>query len=209
MLFELELLFIFLSQKRKPINPGEISFRHLLVAQFNLQPAFFNLIDTEIKNAQQGLASGIIIKMNNLEEKKMITKLYEASEAGVPVQLIVRSICRLMPGVEGFSKNIAVTRIVDKYLEHGRVFIFNNNNAEQVFLGSADWMNRNIYGRVEVCFPVDDQDIKKEIREIVDLQLSDNTSAVRINQQLENVPVRNDNEPVRSQEKIYQKVRNQ
>ena len=209
MLFELELLFIFLSQKRKPINPGEISFRHLLVAQFNLQPAFFNLIDNEIRNAQQGLASGIIIKMNNLEEKKMITKLYEASQAGVPVQLIVRSICRLMPGMEGFSKNITVTRIVDKYLEHGRVFIFNNNNAEQVFLGSADWMNRNIYGRVEVCFPVYDQDIKKEIREIVDLQLSDNTSAVRINHQLENVPVRNDKEQVRSQEKIYQKVSKQ
>ncbi|MEO6719048.1 MAG: polyphosphate kinase 1 [Ferruginibacter sp.] len=205
-LLELELLFIFLSQKRKPVDLNEISFRHLLVAQFNLQPAFVNLIDNEIRNAQQGLPSGIIIKLNNLEEKKMIMKLYEASEAGVPVQLIVRSICCLKPGQEGFSKNIIVTRIVDKYLEHGRIFIFNNNNKEQIFLGSPDWMNRNIYSRIEVCFPVYDEDIKDEIKKIVEIQLADNTQAVYINDQLQNIPVRNEKEKVRSQEEIYKKV---
>ena len=206
MLLELELLFIFLSQKRKPVSIGEITFKHLLVAQFNLQAAFFALIDNETRNARLGLPSGIIIKMNNLEEKKMITKLYEASEAGVRVQLIVRSICCLEPGQEGFSKNISVIRIVDKYLEHGRIFLFNNNNNEQVFLGSADWMNRNIYGRVEVCFPVYDEDIKNKIQKILQIQLSDNTQAVYINERLENIPVRNEAEKIRSQEEIYKGV---
>jgi polyphosphate kinase len=201
---ELELLFIFLSQKRKPHGPGEISFKHLLVAQFNLQTSFFDLIDKEIRNAQLGLPAAITIKMNNLEEKKMICKLYEASQAGVSIQLIVRSICCLKPGQPGISDRITITRIVDKYLEHGRVFIFNNNNNELVFLGSADWMNRNIYSRIEVCFPVYDGHIQHELKQVIQLQLADNTQAVQVNELLENIPVTNENKPIRSQEKIYQ-----
>lgn len=204
MLEELELLFIFLSKKRKPVHQGEISFKHLLVAQFNLQSTFSDLIDNEIRNAKQGLPASIIIKMNNLEERKMIAKLYEASQAGVAIQLIIRSICCLKPGQPGISDGIKITRIVDKYLEHGRVFIFGNNNKELVFLGSADWMNRNIYSRIEVCFPVYDAEIKKELKQVIDLQLRDNVQAVQINALLENEPVTNDNEPVRSQEEIYQ-----
>ncbi|MEO6729581.1 MAG: polyphosphate kinase 1 [Ferruginibacter sp.] len=204
MLQELELLFMFLSQQRKPLNNNEISFTHLLVAQFNLQTAFFELIDKEIKNAQQGLPAAITIKLNNLEEKNLISKLYEASHAGVSVQLIVRSICCLKPGQPGISDLIKVTRIVDKYLEHGRVFIFNNNNNELFFLGSADWMNRNIYSRIEVCLPVYDVDIQQEIKTIIQIQLADNIQAVRINELLENIPVKKEGEPNRSQEKIYQ-----
>ncbi|MBC7888699.1 MAG: polyphosphate kinase 1 [Ferruginibacter sp.] len=204
LLEELELLFIFLSQKRKPVNNDEILFKHLLVAQFNLQTSFFSLIDNEIKNARQGLPAAITIKLNNLEEKKMISKLYEASEAGVNIQLIVRSICCLKPGPPGSSDHIKLTRIVDKYLEHGRVFIFNNNNHELFFLGSADWMNRNIYSRIEVCFPVYDESIQSELKQIIDIQLADNVQAVQISELLENIPVKNEKEPVRSQEKIYQ-----
>ncbi len=207
MLSELELLFIFLSQKRKPVDQLEISFKHLLVAQFNLQTAFFDLIDQEIRNAQLGLPASIIIKMNNLEEKKLISKLYEASQAGVQVQLIVRSICCLKPGQPGISDRISITRIVDRYLEHGRVFVFNNNNRELLFLGSADWMNRNIYSRIEVCFPIYDEQIRNEFKQIIQVQLADNVQAVSINALLENVPVKNELEPVRSQEKIYRMLK--
>ena len=203
MLEELELLFLFLSRQRKPTNASEIIFKQLLVAQFNLQPAFFSLIDNEIRNARQGLPAAITIKLNNLEEKKMISKLYEASQAGVKVRLIVRSICCLMPAQPGISDNIQVTRIIDRFLEHGRIFIFNNNEQELVYLGSADWMNRNIYSRIEVCFPVYDELIKKELKEIIQIQLSDNTQAVAINELLQNIPVKNDQQPVRSQEEIY------
>jgi polyphosphate kinase len=95
--------------------------------------------------------------MNNLEEQEMIKKLYEASQAGVKVSLIIRSICCLVPGVKGMSENITIRRIVDRFLEHPRVFIFGNNGDKEVFMGSADWMNRNIYHRIEVCFPVYDK----------------------------------------------------
>jgi polyphosphate kinase len=134
----------------------------------------------------------------------MIDKLYEASQAGVQVNLIVRSICCLQPGQPGISENIKLTRIVDKYLEHGRIFVFHNNGDERFFLGSADWMSRNIYGRVEVCFPVYDPEIRKELKAMIDLQLSDNVQAVSLNATLTNVPVTSDGPPVRSQEQIYQ-----
>ncbi|MEO6230021.1 MAG: polyphosphate kinase 1 [Ferruginibacter sp.] len=203
-LLELEMLFIFLEQKRKPVSNDEIKFNHLLIAQFNLQQTFLSLIDQEIDNARQGLSAGITIKLNNLEEKKLINKLYEASQAGVPVKLIVRSICCLKPGQPGVSETIQVTRIVDRYLEHGRVFIFNNNNNEKIFLGSADWMNRNIYSRIEVCFPVYDETIKGQLKKIIALQLADNVQAVSITPELKNAPIQNDLGLIRSQEKIYQ-----
>jgi polyphosphate kinase len=100
----------------------------------------------------------------------LIEKLYEASNAGVPITLIVRSICCCIPGVLGMSENILVKRIVDRYLEHGRVFIFHNNGHEEIFLGSADWMNRNIYRRIEVCFPLYDESLKEEIKEMIRLE---------------------------------------
>lgn len=167
---ELELLFIFLSRRKNPRNTEKISFQHLLVAQFNLQDRFLALIDREIQNFRQGRPAAITIKLNNLEERVMIEKLYEASNAGVPVTLLVRSICCCIPGVPGMSGNIVVKRIVDRYLEHGRIFIFHNNGNEDIFLGSADWMNRNIYRRIEVCFPLYDEKLRAEIKEIIRLQ---------------------------------------
>lgn len=203
LLREMELLFIFLSRRERPKSPGLIRFRHLLVAQFNLQQQFLDLIDGEIANATQGLPASIIIKLNNLEERTLISKLYEASNAGVKICLIVRSICCLIPGIPGMSENITIKRIVDRYLEHGRVFIFHNNGSPKVYLGSADWMNRNIYRRIEVCFPVYDEQIKAEIIAIINLQLQDNVQAVILNNNLENVPIAVNEPPVQSQKDIY------
>lgn len=188
MLEELLLLFGFLSKKKKkPLEEDAINFKHLLVAQFNLQHRFLALIDREITNAKEGLPSGIRIKLNNLEEKILITKLYEASSAGVKIELMIRSVCCLIPGVPGQSENITVKRIVDRYLEHGRIFIFHNNGEEEVFMGSADWMNRNIYGRIEVCFPIYNSDLKNRLMDIVDLQFEDTEQAVALNEELQNV----------------------
>lgn len=197
---ELDLLFIFLAQRRHPDNKNEIRFHHLLVAQFNLLPRLHALIDREIAHARAGKAAGITIKLNNLEEQTLIRKLYAAAEAGVPVRLIVRSICCLVPGD---THNIMVTRIVDRYLEHSRVLIFNNNNNPEVWLGSADWMNRNIYRRIEVCFPVTDPQLITAIMHITGLQEADTLQAVALDSNMHNIPLQQPPEPVRSQEAIY------
>lgn len=186
---EMELLFIFLTYRKQASEYPQLQFNHLLVAQFNLQQTFLNLVDREIQAAREGKPSGITIKLNNLEEKVLIEKLYEASVAGVPIQLIVRSICCLVPGVPGMSENIRITRIVDRFLEHGRIFIFHNQGETDMYLGSADWMNRNIYHRIEVCFPVYDAGVRRQISDIIALQLRDNVQAVQLNEQVENIPV--------------------
>lgn len=189
MLQELELLFLFLAQRRKPETGEQLPFASLLVAQFNLQPAFLQLIDNEIAAARKGQNAAITIKLNNLEEEVMINKLYEASAAGVAVRLIIRGICRLKPGVPGLSEQITVRRIVDRYLEHGRIFIFGNNGDPKVFMGSADWMNRNIYRRIEVCFPVYERELREELIQMVNIQLKDTLSAVSVDGKGANHPV--------------------
>lgn len=202
MLREMEQLFLLLSQRKKAASPP--GFERLLVARFNLQQTFIDLIDREIAWARKGRPAAITIKLNNLEEKKLIAKLYEASQAGVVIQLLVRSICCLIPGVPGLSENITVRRIVDRYLEHGRVFLFHNAGQEELWMGSADWMDRNIYRRIEVCFPVYDKDIQQEIKDIIALQWKDNVQAVQLDNRLQNHPVNNNEPRVRSQEAIYE-----
>jgi polyphosphate kinase len=137
-------------------------------------------IDNEIKNAKAGKAAYMILKMNSLSDEQMIAKLYQASNAGVKIQMIIRGMCCLVPGVKGFSENISVISIVDKYLEHARVLIFCNNGKEKMFLTSADLMTRNIDNRVEVGFPIEDPSLRQEIRDIIDIQLQDNTKAREI-----------------------------
>jgi polyphosphate kinase len=203
MLGEMEQLFNFLRKKNKGNQPTLV-FQHLLVAQFNLQTRFLELIEREIEHAKNGQEAFITIKMNNLEEEVLISKLYDASNAGVKINLIVRSICRLVPGIPDQSENITVKRIVDRYLEHGRVFIFHNKGKEEVYMGSADWMNRNIYRRIEVCFPIYNDTIRKQMIELLRLQWHDNVQAVCIDKNLKNVPVPNAGEnKIRSQEAIY------
>lgn len=204
LLRDMDLLFIYLAKKAKSSDGYEIDFQHLLVAQFNLQSKFIELIDREIDQARKGNPAAITIKMNNLEERVLIGKLYEASQAGVQIRMIVRSICCLIPGVKGMSENITVRRIVDRYLEHGRIFIFHNSGKPEVFMGSADWMNRNIYRRIEVCFPVYDEGIKNEMIAMIELQLQDNVQAVTLNEQLQNIRVDRTEPLVQSQRAIYE-----
>lgn len=167
-------------------NGKDQSYDHLLVAPFNMLTRFLELIDREIDHAKKGGKASMILKMNSIEEKEVIEKLYEASNAGVKIQLIVRGICCLVPGVKGMSKNISVISIVDRYLEHARVFIFHNNGDEEYFIGSADWMIRNLKCRIEVVFPIYVLSIRLELRRIIDLQLHDNTKARRVNASLNN-----------------------
>lgn len=206
---ELELLFCYLRTREKPEEYQFVKFEELLVSQFNIMKRFETLIDREIDHANNGRPAHIIIKLNNLQEKKMIYNLYAASNAGVKIELIIRGICCLIPGVAGMSENITVRRIVDRYLEHGRIFIFNNNGSKEYFMGSADWMNRNLHKRIEVCFPVKEPPLKKQLDDIIQLQLADNTKAVMLNENVENVFIeRKVNEKIISaQQSIYEYVK--
>ena len=135
------------------------------------------LIDREIKNACEGKNAYIILKINNLVDNDMIYKLYQASRSGVKIKLIIRGICALIPGVPGLSENIEAISVVDKYLEHSRIFIFCNNNDEKYYISSADWMTRNLDNRIEVASPIYDKEIQREIRDIIEIILHDNTKA--------------------------------
>ncbi|WP_421919870.1 polyphosphate kinase 1 [Marinifilum sp.] len=195
MIQELKQLFDYLENK----TPGYV-FSKLLIGQFNLKKELIRLIDQEIENVKNGKEGYILLKMNGLQEREMIKKLYEASEKGVKIDLILRGICCLKPD-QPYSKNIRVVRIVDQFLEHARAFYFYNNGEELLYLSSADWMNRNLQRRIECAFPIHDEDIKAEIIHILKLQLADNVSARVLNGTLDNIPVqRLDEEPeVRSQ----------
>jgi polyphosphate kinase len=167
----------------RAINKGILpkGMKHLIVSPVDSRPAIYRLIDTEIKNAKAGKQAYMILKMNSLADEQLIEKLYEASNSGVKIQLIIRGMCCLVPGIEGFSKNIKVVSIVDKYLEHARIHIFANGGKEIIYLTSADFMTRNIDNRVEVGFPVYDPDLHKQIKDMVNIQLKDNTKSREIN----------------------------
>ena len=203
LLQELKMLFDFLVRKQKPERADKLNFSHLVVSQFNLHKRFLDLIDREILNAAAGLPSGITIKLNNLEEEKLIKAPYKASCSGVKIDMVVRGICCLKPGVPGLSENIRVKRIVDRYLEHGRVFLFENAGTPEIFMGSSDWMIRNIYRRIEVCFPIYDELLKKQLIDILDIQFNDNVQGVWIDADGQNLPVSKEGKPVRSQEEIF------
>ena len=187
-------------------KPYTHDFRHLLVTQFNMLPYIYQLIEREIESVKNGGLGYIMLKMNSLEDKGMINALYRASEAGVKIDLIIRGICCLIPN-QPFSKNITVTRIVDAYLEHARVWYFFHDGEEKVYLTSADWMERNLHRRIEVAFPVYSEKLKRQIVDILKIQLEDNQSAVWVDEQLNNVLKRDttspDEEPVRAQQAIY------
>lgn len=155
--------------------------KNLIVSPIDARPAIYRLIDNEIKNAKAGKKAYMILKMNSLADEQLIAKLYQASNAGVKIRMIIRGMCCLIAGMKGYSENIEVLSIVDKYLEHSRVHIYCNGGDELIYLTSADFMTRNIDTRVEVGFPIYDVTLKKEIRDIIDLQLADNTKSREIN----------------------------
>lgn len=153
------------------------SYRKLMVAPVNLRDRFQSLIRRETENCRQGGTGRIVAKMNALVDPKIITTLYEASQAGVQIDLIVRGICCLRPGVPGVSENIRVISVVGRFLEHSRIYYFNNQGKEEVYIGSGDWMPRNLDRRVEAIAPVEDPEIVKDLQEILAVMLSDNRQA--------------------------------
>ena len=184
------------------------SFEHLLVAPFHMRKSLNRLIENEMDAAARGETGRILAKMNALEDEKMIRKLYEASRAGVDVELIVRGICCLVPGVDGQSEHIDARSIVDRFLEHARLYIFHNGGEELNYLASADLMKRNLSRRVEVAFPVFDPDVRRELRQIMELQRRDNTKARTIDpEQLNEYVPRHGEEAVRAQADTYEWLR--
>lgn len=162
------------------------TYRHLIISPHYTMSTFKKLIDKEIENAKQGKEAYIHIKMNSFTSYKMVDKLYDASRAGVKIQLIVRGICCLIPGIEGMSENIEVISIVDKFLEHPRLFIFGNDGNPKVYISSADWMTRNLEYRVEVGCPIYDPEVKKELIETFEISWRDNVKARIISEKANN-----------------------
>lgn len=162
------------------------TFRHLAVAPFYMRKVFTSLLNKEISNAKAGKKASVILKMNSLVDREMIGKLYEASNAGVEITLIIRGACSLVTGIPGFSENIKAYSIVDKYLEHARVFIFHNNGDEKIYLSSADWMSRNLDSRSEVAVPIYDKETRQQLKDIIQIQLSGNTKVRILDLKLDN-----------------------
>ncbi|MDY7081410.1 MAG: polyphosphate kinase 1, partial [Halobacteria archaeon] len=156
-------------------------YRKLLVAPGNMRKRFVELIRNEVKIAQNGGDARIIIKTNRLEDPEIVKELYEASMAGVDIDLIVRDICRLRSGIEGVSENIDVRSIVGRFLEHSRIFYFGNDGESKYFIGSADLMTRNLDNRVEAIAPVEDDDLRDELDEMLGIYLKDNTKSWEMN----------------------------
>ncbi len=187
---------------------AEPTFRHLLVARFNMVPELIRMIHREIEHVKLGRKGRIVLKMNGLHDQNMINELYHASENGVEIDLIVRGICCLVPG-QPYSANIRITRIVDMFLEHSRIWYFYNDGKEDVYLTSADWMRRNLNRRIETAFPILVPEIKQEVSDILKIQMRDNVKACLIDEQLHN-NFKHNEEPVkvRSQLAIYEYLKN-
>jgi len=185
-------------------------YKHLIVSPHYTRSRFYKLIDREIHNAQAGGEAYIKLKMNSVSDFAMIDKLYEASRAGVKIQLQIRGICSLIPGVKGMSENIEAISIVDNYLEHSRIYIFANKGEPEVYISSADFMTRNLDGRVEVTCPIYDESIKKELIDIFNIGWKGNVKARYHSEKLDNkYRVRGQNPVFRAQLETYNYYKNQ
>ncbi len=185
----------------------EPKFKEILVPNFNMTETYKKLISQEIANVQKGKIGYILLKMNGLEDPIMIEELYRASSAGVKIDLIIRGACRLIPG-QPYSKNIRILRIIDHFLEHDRVFLFHNNGKEIMYAGSADWMRRNLYKRIECVFPIKDKALKQEMIELLNIQLQDNVQGRLIGADMKNYKFERAGKPIRSQKEIYEYLKN-
>ena len=201
---EVEKVFTFYSDNLK----GG-SYKHLLVSPFYMRKRITQLINKEIQNAKANKPASILLKLNNLVDSEMIKKLYEASSEGVKIKLIIRGICSLVAGVKGLSDNIETISIVDKFLEHSRVFIFYNGGDEKYFISSADWMTRNLDHRSEVAAPIYDKKIQHQLKEIIDTLWADNTKARILGSKQDNEYRQSTGKTkVRAQEAIYNLFKN-
>jgi polyphosphate kinase len=196
---ELNKVFNFLQvhYKRK-------TYKHLIVSPHYTNNSLMKMINREIENHKAGLPSGIQLKLNAITNFSVIEKLYQASNAGVSIKMIVRGICCLIPGIKGMSENIEVISIVDKYLEHPRIYHFTNGGDPKIYISSADFMTRNIENRVEVAVPIYDLDLQRQIIEVLDIIWKDNVKARQLNGSIQNVLVKNNNPVVRSQIAIHE-----
>lgn len=199
-----EVAQIFMLLEKKVLIP---KCRHMFVSPFTTRERFTDLIEKEMERARNGEKAYMILKMNSLEDPGMIEKLYEASRAGVKIQLIIRGICCLAPGVEGRSENIEAISILDRFLEHARVYIFGNGGQEVMYTASADWMTRNLDRRVEAVMPILDEQVYRELRHIIELQLNDNIKARRIDATQSNTYREEGDQPVRAQLDTYRFLR--
>ena len=196
---ECDSVFKFIESSYRPFH-----FEHLMISPVNARDRILDLIDKEVRNAEQGKIARITIKVNNLVDKQLIDKLYFAARHGVKIRIILRGMCSLVPGLPRFSDNIKVISIVDRFLEHPRVMVFENNGDPQVFISSADWMTRNLDHRVEVGVPILDVKLKRLIVDILELQFKDRTKARIIDSEQKNAYVRRGNrKKIRSQIAIY------
>lgn len=196
---EVKKIFDFFEQNYKTST-----YSHLLVAPFNIREKLGSLIKNEIANAKKGKEAYMILKMNSLVDKKMIDKLYRASNEGVKIDLIIRGICSLIPGIKGLSENIRVVSILDRFLEHSRIFVFCNGGNEQYYISSGDLMVRNLDRRIEVACPIYNKEIQAEFKDFLSVQLSDNTKTREINEHQDNSYIREAGKPqVRFQTDYY------
>lgn len=185
------------------VNYEVRKYRHLIVSPHYTRNAFYHLIENEIENKKKGLPSGMKFKLNSLSDYKMIDKLYSASQAGVKIQLIVRGICSLIPGIKGMSENIEVISIVDKFLEHPRLYIFENGGVPKYYISSADLMGRNLDTRVEITCPIYDKGIQQELLDTFEICWNDNVKARVISESQDNSYVKNNKPQLRSQLALY------
>lgn len=195
---EIEGLFQILEKKITTYN-----FTHILVPNFNMIETYSQLIEYEISQALKGKKAHIILKMNALEDPYMIDQLYKASIAGVSINLIIRGACCLKPN-QPYSANIRVIRIVDRFLEHDRLFYFHHSGKKMLYLGSADWMRRNLYRRIECVYPVYDDNIKEEILDMLEIQLNDTVKATCLDENTQNIRIPESSHSIRSQVAIYE-----
>lgn len=187
----------------RPFSP--MRFKELLVSPNSMKSRIIRLFDNEIKNAHEGKPAWVKIKINHITDQDIVNKMYAASKAGVRIDALVRGNCSLVPGVEGVSENIRIVGIIDRYLEHSRILVFCNNDRPRYFIGSADWMPRNLVNRIEVMTPVYDEDMKRDLMRTLDYGLSDTVNG-RIVDGLgtnEIQPVKDGEAPSRSQEQLH------
>ena len=198
---EMVRLFNYLETVKAPQQP----FKHLLVGKFNLRQELESLIDYEIQQAKKGKKAEIFLKMNSLQDQWMIQRLYQASQSGVKVKLIIRGICCIVPQKKGWSENIEAISIVDRFLEHARIFVFHNNGKPKIYGSSADWMVRNLSHRIETAFPIYDKDIAKQIMDVMEMQWIDNVKARILDEAMTNTYKRNEKVElaIQSQEATY------
>ncbi|GLT19490.1 polyphosphate kinase [Vibrio zhanjiangensis] len=197
--YEVQNVFAYIENPYRPVK-----FEHLIVSPRNSRIKLHQLINEEIANANAGKRAAITLKINNLVDKNLINKLYEASCAGVKIKMVIRGMCSLVPGIKGVSENIRIISIVDRFLEHPRILIFHNNGSHKVYISSADWMTRNIDYRIEVAAPIRDPRLKRRIIDIINIHFTDTVKARLIDKEMSNKYVaRGNRKKIRSQIAIY------